>query len=399
MTHRTEDQRSTGRSSAARCFVALVSALLLASPATSQEPLSVTGEFVLPSTGWGVANAIIELQDGGFAALGYIDRGDSSGTDALLVRFDAAGDTLWTRTYGGDREEFGWDVVEAANGGFFIVGYVEAPSEGREDVLVLRVAEDGEPVWQRTFGESGRDRAWSATASGSGGIAIAAESENVELGERDAYVLLLSGDGELVWDARVDTPGDQRVYSITRSADGAFVVTGTSGADPNATRDAYVVKVGPDGEVEWERSFGDPSPDDVGHGVVALEGGDVLVSGYGATRSGGGTDIYLIRLAPNGDLRWWQHDGTPANDRVMMSAPTDDGYVSIGFSWTSADTDIAVWESDADGDVRVHTEFPRPGSDRGVMLLVAGSGQYVVAGTVGRTRSRPGDFAVLTLER
>ena len=387
------------RSSAARCLAALAMTLVLASPAISQAPLTVVREFVLPSSGWGVANAIIEVQDGGFAALGYLDRGGPAGTDAFLVRFDAAGDTLWTRAYGGDGEEYGWDVVEASDGGFFIVGYIEAPSEGREDVLVMRVTASGEPVWQQTFGEAGRDRAWSATASGSGGIAIAAESENVDLGERDAYVLLLSGDGELAWHTRVDTPGDQRVYSITRSEDGAFTVTGTSGTDPNATRDAYVVKVDPDGEVEWERSFGDPAPDDVGHGVVALEGGDVLVSGYGATRSGGGTDVYLIRLAPNGDLRWWQHDGTPVDDRVMMSAPTDDGYVSIGFSWTSSDTDIAVWESDADGNVRAHTELPRPGSDRGVMVLVAGSGQYLVAGTVGRTRSRPGDFAVLTLER
>jgi hypothetical protein len=83
----------------------------------------------------------------------------------------------------------------------------------------------------------------------------------------------------------------------------------------------------------------------------------------------------------------------------MMSAPTDDSYVSAGFSWTSSDTDSAVWESDLDGNVRAHTVLPRPGSDRGVMVLVAGSGEYVVAGTVGRTRSRPGDFALLTLER
>ena len=54
------------------------------------------------------------------------------------------------------------------------------PSDNKPTRVGMRVAEDGEPVWQRTFGEAGRDRAWSATASGSGGIAIAAESENVD---------------------------------------------------------------------------------------------------------------------------------------------------------------------------------------------------------------------------
>ena len=44
--------------------------------------------------------------------------------------------------------------------------------------------------------------------------------------------------------------------------------------------------------------------------------------------------------------------------------------------------------------------LPATGHTSGdVMVLVAESGDYLVAGTVGRTRSRPGDFAVLTLER
>jgi hypothetical protein len=81
---------------------ALAATLVLASPATAQEPLTVAREFVLPTSGPGVANAVIELRGGGHAALGYVDRGGASGTDAFLVRFDAAGDTLWTRSSPGD---------------------------------------------------------------------------------------------------------------------------------------------------------------------------------------------------------------------------------------------------------------------------------------------------------
>jgi hypothetical protein len=345
-----------------------------------------------------VGNAVIELRDGGFAAVGYGDFGRGSGTDVLLVRFDAAGDTLWTRMYGGESEDVGWDVVEVPDGGFFIAGYTEAPGPGREDVLVLRVDDMGEPLWERTLGGPGRDRAWSATLADNGELVIAGESEQGQQEGRDAYLIRMSGAGEVRWENAVDAAGDQRVYSVARTSDGAFVSTGTSAAEGETNRDVYVVRVTGDGDVEWSRSFGS-APDDVGHGVLGLPDGDVLVTGYDATHSNGDRDVYLMRLAANGDLIWWRHDERPGEDRAMMSALRAGGYVTVGFSMASAGFDIVVLESDADGRVQTRTVLERTGNDRGVMILPLRSGDYVLTGTVGGLDSSTGDFVVLWLAR
>jgi hypothetical protein len=359
--------------------------------------LSTQHEFILPTPGLGVGNAVIELRGGGFAAVGYADFGQRTGTDVLLVRFDAAGDTLWTRSYGGEREDFGWDVVESPDGGFFIVGYTEAPTAGREDVLVLRVDPSGAPLWERTFGEAGRDRAWSATLAADGGIVIAAESESMARGGRDAYLIHVGSDGTARWIRRVDVPGDQRVYHVARTDDGAFVVTGTTAEDPDTTRDVYVVRVDAEGDLVWTRSFGG-APDDVGHGVMALDSGEVLVTGYGATRSNGGTDVYFLRLDATGNLRWWRHDGGVDDDRAMMSAPRPDGgYVSAGFTMGSTGSDMVVLESDANGNVQTRTVLVRSGFNRGVMIVAPRGGGYVLAGTLGSEDSSTGNFAVLWL--
>jgi hypothetical protein len=317
-----------------------------------------------------VGNAVIELRDGGFAAVGYGDFGRGSGTDVLLVRFDAAGDTLWTRMYGGESEDVGWDVVEVPDGGFFIAGYTEAPGPGREDVLVLRVDE----------------------------IVIAGESEQGQQQGRDAYLIRMSGAGEVRWENVVDAAGDQRVYSVARTSDGAFVSTGTSAAEGETNRDVYVVRVTGDGDLEWSRSFGS-APDDVGHGVLGLTDGDVLVTGYDATHSNGDRDVYLMRLAANGDLIWWRHDERPGEDRAMMSALRAGGYVTVGFSMALVGFDIVVLESDADGRVQTRTMLERTGNDRGVMILCLRSGDYVLTGTVGGSDSSTGDFVVLWLAR
>lgn len=381
------------------CVSALLAVLLSAPAALSQASLSVSREFVFQTAGLGVANAIIELRDGGFAAVGYADADYETGTDVFFVRFDAVGDTLWTRSYGGEREEFGWDVVETQDGGFLIVGYVEAPVAGREDVLVLRVDASGVVLWERTFGEAGRDRAWSGTLAENGDLVIAAEAERPGQRYRDAYVIRIADDGEARWAHTVDAPGDQRVYHIARTEDDAFVITGTTGADSRANRDVYVVRVDADGNTVWTRTYGE-EPDDVGHGVLALDGGDVLVTGYGGTRSNGGSDVYLLRIDSDGDLRWWQYDGGQESERAMMSAPrSDGGYVSVGFTMPSAPGDMIILESDPEGAIQSRTVLERPGNDRGVMIATSSRGGYVLAGTLGASSGSTGDFAVLWLAR
>ena len=376
----------------------LIAALALASPVLSQAPLSTQREFILPTPGLGVGNAVIELRAGGYAAVGYADFGGDNGTDVLLVRFDAAGDTLWTRSYGGEREDFGWDVVEAPDGGFFTAGFTEAPTAGREDVLVLRVDSSGELLWERTVGGPGRDRAWSATLAEDGDIVIAAESEQNGREERDAYFVRMSDAGEVRWAKAVDGAGDQRVYSVARTSDGGFVATGTT-AEPGATnRDVYVTLISGDGNLVWTRSFGG-APDDVGHGVLGLPGGDVLVTGYDGTHSNGDRDVYLMRLDANGGLLLWQHEGRPGEDRAMMSALRAGGYVTVGFSMASTGFDMVVLESDADANVQTRTVLERAGNDRGVMILTRRTGEYVLTGTIGSSASSTGNFVVLWLAR
>jgi hypothetical protein len=106
-----------------------------------------------------------------------------------------------------------------------------------------------------------------------------------------------------------------------------------------------------------------------------------------------------MRFDAEGNLRWWRHAGEANDDRAMMSAPTPDGYVTVGYSVSEAAGDVIVMESDADGNVRNATVIERPGYDRGVMILALRDGRYVLTGTFGATPSSPGNFGILWLGR
>jgi hypothetical protein len=266
-----------------------------------------------------------------------------------------------------------------------------------EDVLILRVDASGASLWQRTLGESGRDRAWAATPDGEGGIVVAGERGRTGSEDRDAFAICIGDDGRTRWSRVIESPGDQRVFQVARTDEGTFLLAGTTAAVGQAARDVYVVSLDAAGRPLRTWSFGG-EPDDVGHGVLALPAGGALVTGYGATYSAGDNDVYLLRLDRNGEVAWWRHGRNPGDDRAMMSAPSPGGgFVTVGYVFTPMGPDIVVSESDAAGNPRSRTVLERPGSDRGVMILVARDGRAVVAGTVGGSSPSTGDFAVLWL--
>ncbi|MFA5033190.1 MAG: hypothetical protein WC614_09230 [bacterium] len=67
----------------------------------------------------------------------------------------AAPDTLWTKTFGGANNEFGYSVQSASGGsdtGFIIAGSTYSFGAGLVDVYLVRVNSSGDTLWTRTFG-------------------------------------------------------------------------------------------------------------------------------------------------------------------------------------------------------------------------------------------------------
>jgi len=52
---------------------------------------------------------------------GYTKFYGAGSSDVYLIRTDANGATLWTRTYGGSDWDFGWSVQETQDSGFIIM--------------------------------------------------------------------------------------------------------------------------------------------------------------------------------------------------------------------------------------------------------------------------------------
>jgi hypothetical protein len=73
---------------------------------------------------------------------GYIIAGMSFG-DVYLIKTNASGDTLWTRTYGGANADWGYSVQQTSDGGYIIAGSTNSFRVGRSDVYLIKTDSNG----------------------------------------------------------------------------------------------------------------------------------------------------------------------------------------------------------------------------------------------------------------
>ena len=84
------------------------------------------------------------------------------GDDMAIFVLDDDGNKVWEKSYGGTGSDKLWDVQQVASGGYILVGETTSgPSGikaslnyGKEDIWIVRIDAAGNLLWERTYGSS-----------------------------------------------------------------------------------------------------------------------------------------------------------------------------------------------------------------------------------------------------
>ena len=130
-----------------------------------------------------IAHGVIQTIDGGFAVIGNTKSNDgdfqfktSEDSDIFVLKYDAANQLVWAKTYGGTGDDRGYDLVELKQGGYALIGYSSSSdgdasrNEGMHDHWVIRTDEMGTIVWEKSFGFAGHDHAYNIIQTPDGGL-------------------------------------------------------------------------------------------------------------------------------------------------------------------------------------------------------------------------------------
>ncbi len=379
--------------------------------------------------------AVEKLSDGGYVVVGETssDDGDvnelNGATDYWVVKLDPGGDILWKRTFGGTGEDVAFGVRETATGEYAVLGYTLSNdvdvdfNHGGKDVWLVLITPTGYFQWGRTFGGSGNDISADSPNSillingGFNGAIVLAQTDSNDgdvtsnLGERDGWMIQLDENLQAVERQRIlGGNKDDHLVSMHRTSDGGYIMVGYSDSTTGdflgnkGGYDLWVVKLDRDLNVEWSETYGG-SADDKGYDVVEAPDGGFLVVGCTLSSDGdveenkGGSDLWVLKLDSEGNLRWEKTFGGSSSDCGRIVKNLSNGRFLILGSTSSSDGDVSrnhgktdVWilKIDENGNLKWDQTFGGSDIDEAYGMVQTSDGGFVV---VGYTCSEDGDLS------
>ncbi|MFC7174250.1 hypothetical protein ACFQL0_14630 [Haloplanus litoreus] len=191
----------------------------------------------------------------------------------------------------------GLTVLETGEGNY-LVGGTKTPERGGDgSPWLLSVDGTGAVRWERTYGDrEGPGLVASAVETDDGEFLVCGSTYVPDRDDSEGWLARVGPGGDVRWQRTFGDRGLWRLWSLATTGDGSFAVLGFNGdaaTNPDAAR---LLGFDGAGAVEWDWSA-DSSAETGGFGLTAT-GGDYLLAGYRNESEGGNSDGWLVRLSP-----------------------------------------------------------------------------------------------------
>lgn len=348
----------------------------------------------------GEAHFIERTKDGGYAVTGWIESG-GEGPDVFLARYDGGGNRLWLKTYRGNGYNDAHCVREVSGGGFIIAGETKSKNGYDHDVYVVRTDEKGDLVWEKTFGGERCDYAWSVLQVNDGGYILAGGTESFGEGIYDVYLIKLDSSGGETWEKTYGGAGSDCSYAILQLDDGGYLVVGNAESFGAGNPDIYLFKTDASGKMIWQKTYGGKGSD-YGWSLLKASASGFLIAGEKEIvgDQGSGLAAYLIKVDPNGNECWEKTYGGKSSSSVYaVSQAKDGGYTLTGKKESvRGGYDLYVIKTDKKGDPVWEKTIEGAGCNTGYALLQTKDGGYFVAGRKGIENGSGSDILLLKIK-
>ena len=136
--------------------------------------------------------------------------------------------TGWTRTFGGEYNDYGYSVQQTIDGGYIIAGETEIERSGEvsPDVWLIKIDGNGTKVWDKTFGGTNLESSRSVQQTADGGYIITGFKLYYTEGDCDVWLIKTDGNGSMVWDKTFWTTDWSFGFSVQQTTDGGYILTG-----------------------------------------------------------------------------------------------------------------------------------------------------------------------------
>ncbi|MBU1984227.1 T9SS type A sorting domain-containing protein [bacterium] len=283
-------------------------------------------------SGYDWAYSIQQTSDGGFIVAGVTGSFGAGGHDFYLVKTNSLGDTLWTRTYGGTNDDWAYFIQQTSDGGYIVAGYTHSRGAGLADFYLVKTNSQGDTLWTRTYGGSASDGAWSVRQTADGGYVLAGTTFSFGAGNYDLYLVKTNSLGDTVWTRTYGGGSRDEALFVLQTTDRGYIVAGYAESFGAGLYDFYLVKTDSLGDTLWTRTYGGSSWE-YGYSVQQTTDAGYIIAGYTYSLSAASNDLYLVKTNSQGGLLWTRTFGGNTWDEAQSVQQTSDGgYIMAGYT-------------------------------------------------------------------
>jgi hypothetical protein len=240
-------------------------------------------------------------------------------------------------------------------------------------------------MWAKTYGGKHHDVGYSIRQTSEGGYVVVGETWSFDTGQSDAWVLKLDDNGEIEWQKAYGNKHHDVAYSIQQTTNGGYVMAGETNAVVPFFGDFSVIKLNSVGDVEWQKTYGSGWANSI---QQTSEGGYIVA---GMNKS----DAWVIKLDRDGEIEWQKALGGMHGDWAHSVKETSEGgYIVAG----TIKGDAWVFKLNAQGNIEWQKTYGSCSFDAIFSIQQTEEGGYVVASL----RSSPGpghsDIWILKLD-
>jgi hypothetical protein len=280
------------------------------------------------------ACSVQQTSDGGYILAGRTDSYGAGGSDFWLVKTDSNGNKVWDKTFGGTAGDEAYDVQQTSDNGYILAGRTGSYGAGNGNFWLVKTDSKGNEQWNRTFSGTGPGEAESVQQTSDGGYILAGRTDSCSDRGFDFWLVKTDSNGNKTWDKTYGGTGRDTAYSVQQTSDRGYILAGATysyGAGGSDFSDVWLVKTDSNGNKAWDKTFGGTARDEAYDVQQTSDGGYILagqISSYGA----GSWDFWLIKVGG-------VYTPTPTGSISVSSAPSGaDIYLDGAYKGTTPAT-------------------------------------------------------------
>jgi hypothetical protein len=304
-------------------------------------------------------------------------------------------DSLWHKTFGGDEHERAFTVMEEEDGIYLIAGATQSYGNGEYDAFLLKLDNNGEIIWEKTYGGSQDESIMSICPALYGGYVLAGSTATNAQGLSDIWLVLVNEEGDSLHSVHYGGLTADQAFCIIPNIDQGYTCVSRKSVYLMGDQ-VYIMKLDLALDTIWTKTFGYENQD-YGRAIIQTDDGGYVIAGstYSSYTAESG-NAWVIRTDSNGDTLWTKQYGGNDEDVFYAAVETYDGYMFAGQtrSFNAAIIDVFVVRTDLDGEVIWSKYYGGNNADYAYFIDRTDQEEFVIVGYSGSFNENDDVYAI-----